>query len=190
MSMGLSASEFLQAKNDCDNNIGSSCYTLAHIYADANDNNRALETFKKGCELNHARSCVGAGAVASEIGDTKQKEEYYIKACDKGSNLGCEFLGNHYYKQGLYKKAISPLKKVCYVSSMKEQRTCRKLADISKELNDNDLAMSIMKNCISKESSSLGTISIIQEFCAKKLNLNIYEKKRNSTSSYPLPFSR
>ena len=191
MSIGLSASEFSQAKKDCDNNIGSSCYSLAHMYADDHDNNRALETFKKGCELNHTKSCVGAGAVASEMGDNQQIEKYYKEACDKGSNLGCEFLGNHYFKQGSYKKAISPLKKVCFSSSMEEQRTCQKLADISKELSDDDLAMSIMQNCISKEPSSLGVIRIKESFCATELNLNIYDKKRNNSSSlYPLLFTR
>ena len=187
MSIGLSASDFRQLKRDCDNNIGSSCYSLAHLYADEKDMNSALETFKKGCELNHKRSCVGAGAIATELGDGKQVEKYYKKACDKGSTLGCEFLGNYYYKQGSYKKAISPFKKVCFPSEKQEEKSCRKLADISKELSDDDLGMSIMKNCMSKGASSSATIRINEAYCAKKLNLDIYAKKEELLLFNPFP---
>ena len=136
MSMGLSASEFRQLKIDCDNNIGSSCYSLAHLYSDEKDMNSALKIFKKGCELNHKRSCVGAGAVASELGYGEQVKKYYKEACDKGSSLGCEFLGDYYYKHGFYKKAIAPFKKACNSSNKQEATSCKKLADISKTVTD------------------------------------------------------
>jgi len=184
MSMGLSASDFRQLKSDCANNIGSSCYSLAYIYVDEKDMNSALETFKKGCELNHVKSCVGAGAIASEIGDGKQIEKYYKEACDKGSNLGCEFLGDYYYKQGLYKKAIPPLKKTCYSSKKQKETSCRKLADISNELNDANLKESILSNCMSKGPSSLSAIRINKEFCATTLNLEI--KAMPTSPIYPI----
>ena len=137
MSMSLSASEFTQAKKDCNNNIAKGCHTLGYIYTfEKGNEQRGIEAYLKGASLGYTKSYLALGYIYSEKGDTATEKKYLKKGCDNGSALGCGLLGQKYFEENNYQQAQPLLKKACHSNSStidekSKQDSCEYLNDIS-----------------------------------------------------------
>jgi len=166
MSISLSASEFTQAKKDCNNNIAKACHRLGYIYAiEKGNEQRGIEAYLKGASLGYVRSYLALGYLYEEKGDIATEKKYLKKGCDSGSDLGCGILGMKYFEENNYQKAQPLLKKACYsndadIDEKSKQELCRDLDDISNTVIVQ--SMDNYRNCLMtyKTSPDVGAICL------------------------------
>ena len=107
------------------------CGIAGLVYTYAQDYQRALNYFEKGCELKDSSACWYFGALhydGSIKEDYKKAYVYLKKACDLGYGLGCNDIGAMYEKgEGLkqdYHQAKKYYEKAC---ELKEGLGCQNL---------------------------------------------------------------
>ncbi|SFV57323.1 hypothetical protein MNB_SV-14-1330 [hydrothermal vent metagenome] len=164
LTLGLNASEFTEAKRDCDNNIAQGCHTLGYIYfAEKNNKTLGLKFYNKASSLGYVKSYVAMAYIYDEQGDDEKAKQYLKKACNLGSDLGCGILGQKYFEQNQYKKASPFLKKACdsrNLGKLIKQDACQYLEDISKTVIGTNT--DAYRNCLmsNKMYSNVGKICL------------------------------
>jgi len=184
ISIGLSASEFSQAKNDCSNNIAKACHTLGYIYAiEKGNEQRGIKAYLKGASLGYTKSYLAIAYIYSQKGDSETERKYLKKGCNNGSALGCGLLGQKYFEENNYHKAHPLLKKACYSNSKSideksKQDSCEYLEAISNTVIGKNTDK--YRNCIMENKFSANAGAICFKEIPKSLPSLLSEKNEKA----------